>query len=115
MDTYLKHFQLLVLCMSLGILSSFGNPRILKGTIFRNGKPASGVLVSVHKSKATYFTSFDGKFTLKADSKSEWIKLSYNNLETKVAIDPNGSDYIDLELNSEKKIKEPEQSGKTKP
>lgn len=115
MDTYLKRFQLLVLCMSLGILSSFGNPRILKGTIYRNGKPASGILVSVHKSKATYFTSFDGKFTLKADSKSEWIKLTFNDQETKVAIDPNGSDYLDLELNSEKKIKEPAESGKTKP
>jgi hypothetical protein len=103
------------LCIALGILSSFGNPRILKGTIYKNGKPASGILVSVHKSKATYFTSFDGKYTLKADSKSQWIKLTFNNQETKIAIDPNGSDYLDFELNSEKMRIEPAESGKTKP
>ncbi|MEI7830702.1 MAG: hypothetical protein WCI31_13080 [Prolixibacteraceae bacterium] len=115
MDIYLKRFQLIVLVLALGSLSSFGNPRVLKGTIYRNGKPASGVLVTVHKSKATYYTSFDGKYTLKADSKSEWIKLTFNNQETKIAIDQNGSDYLDFEINSDQKIIVPSESGKTKP
>jgi hypothetical protein len=115
MDIYLKRYHLLVLCLVLGSINCFGNPRILKGTIYWNGKPASGVLVTAHKSKATYYTSFDGKYTLKADGRSEWIKLTSNNQETKIAIDPNGSDYLDFELNSDKKTIESADTGKAKP
>jgi hypothetical protein len=95
------------LFMALASLSSFGNTRVLKGTIYWKGKPASGVLVSVHKSKATYYTSFDGKFTLKADGKSEWIKFTFNNQDTKITLDPNGSDYLDFELNPTNQVLEP--------
>ncbi len=115
MDNHLKRFQVLALCLAFLSLSSFGKAKVLQGTIYRKGKPASGVLVTVHKSKASYYTSFDGKYKLKADSKSEWIKLTFNNQETKIAIDPNERDYLDFELNSDNKMGATSESAKTKP
>ena len=94
----LRRFQLFALCFICGILISNASPRVLKGTVYHNGKPASGVLVTVHKSRGTYFTSFDGKYELKADTKSQWIKFTFNDQSTKLDIDPNGSDYIDCDL-----------------
>jgi hypothetical protein len=109
----LRRFQLLALCYSFGILSINAIPRVLKGTVYHNGKPASGVLVTVHKSRATYFTSFDGKYELKADTKTRWIKFTFNDQSTKLNIDPNGSEYIDCDLSAEKKLAVPAVTIKT--
>lgn len=69
--------------------------RILKGTVYQSGKPAKGVKVTVDRSKSSYFTSFDGKYEVKADKKSKWIMFSFPDKEAKINLDPNGSDYID--------------------
>ena len=97
----------------LWILSINASPRVLKGAVYYNGKPASGVLVTVHKSRATYFTSFDGKYELKADTKSKWIKVTFNDQSTKLDIDPNGSDYIDCDLSAKKRLAVPAGTVKT--
>jgi hypothetical protein len=70
--------------------------RIVKGTVSQNGKPASGVLVTVHKSRASYFTSFDGKYELKVNSKSLWIRFTLAGTAIQKEIEPNGSDYLDV-------------------
>lgn len=111
----LRRFQLLALCFTFGILSINASPRILKGTVYHNGKPASGVLVTVHKSRATYFTSFDGKYELKADTKSKWIKFTFSDQSTKLDIDPNGSEYIDCDLPVKNKLAVPSGTVKTSP
>ena len=112
---FLRRFQLFALCFTFGILSINASPRVLKGTVYHKGKPASGVLVTVDKSSATYFTSFDGKYELKADTKSQWIKFTFNNQSTKLEIDPNGSDYIDCDLSAKSKSVVPSGTVKTNP
>lgn len=102
METYLKRFRFFTLLFFLGSLSLYGNPRVIKGTISRDGKPLSGALVTVHKSKTSYFTSFDGKYEVKADSKSKWIKYSFSGQAFKKELDPNGSDYLDFQFPSRK-------------
>ncbi len=111
----LRRFQLFAFCFTFGILSINASPRVLKGTVYRNGKPASGVVVTVHKSRATYFTSFDGKYELKADTKSQWIKFTFNDQSTKLDIDPNGSDYIDCDLSAKSKSAVPVGTIRTNP
>ena len=92
---------ILLFACSLPGLSAPG--RVVKGTVSRDGKPASGVLVTVHKSKSSYFTSFDGKYEVKTKPKSRWISFASAETETKKELDPNGSDYLDVQLTSEKK------------
>ncbi len=96
MKSFLKYLQLVFLLLSFGFIFISANPRIIKGTVYRDGKPASGVLVTAHKSKHEYFTSFDGKYQLKADLKSKWIKFTFHDKEEKLEIDANSGDIIDF-------------------
>lgn len=96
MKKYLRPFQLLLLLLCFGFLSVDGHPRIIKGTVYRDGKPASGVHVTAHKAKRDYFTSFDGKYELKADLKSKWIKFKFIDKEETIELDANSGDIIDF-------------------
>jgi len=100
METFLKRLRILALLFAFGTVSLYGTTRIIKGTIYRDGKPVSGALVTVHKSKTSYYTSFDGKYEVKADSKSTWIKYSFAGQVIKQELDPNGSDYLDFHFPS---------------
>ena len=95
MKSFLKPFQLLFLFMILGIVSATAHQRIIKGTVYLDGKPAKGVKVTAHKTKDSYFTSFDGKYELRAELKTRWIKFSFTDKEIKLDIDPKSDDYID--------------------
>lgn len=112
MKYHFRPYQLLFLLLSFGFLSIAAHPRIIKGTVYRNGKPASGVQVSAHKAKRDYFTSFDGKYEIKADMKSKWIKFTFNDKEEIINLDANVSDIIDFgapvvkgEVNTEPPVK----------
>lgn len=96
METFLRPFQLFVLLFALGILSASAHPKVIKGTVYRNGKPASGIHVTVDKSTDSYFTSFDGKYELKAKLESKWIKFTFPDKEEKLGVDLNRSDIIDF-------------------
>jgi hypothetical protein len=98
MGPILRRFQLFTLIFVFGILGLSASTRIIKGTITKEGKPVSGALVTVHKSKSSYFTSFDGKYEVKAESRSKWIKYSFSGLEYKKELDPNSGDYVDFQL-----------------
>lgn len=78
------------------------HPRMIKGVVYCEGKPAKGVHVTVHKSKASYFTSFDGKYQVNAENKSKWIKFSLADREFVKELDPNESDYLDVQFPSKK-------------
>ena len=88
--------RLFVFLFIFGVLTGSAHPRIIKGTVYRDGKPASGVHVTVHKSTDSYFTSFDGKYELKAAQKSRWIKFTFPDREVKLEITKSGSDIIDF-------------------
>lgn len=50
--------------------------RVIKGIVYREGKPAAGITVEAHKG-GTMMTSFDGKYEVAADPKSKWIKFTF--------------------------------------
>jgi len=76
----------------------------VKGTVSRNGKPVSGVLVTVHKSKSSYYTSFDGKYEVKTDPKSLWICFTLAGIATKIALDPHSDGYLNVVLTADNKV-----------
>lgn len=96
MKSHLRPFQLFLLLVTFAFLNVAAHPRIIKGTVYRDGKPASGVQVTAHKAKHGYFTSFDGKYELKADMKSKWIKFTFHDKEEKIDLDANSGDIIDF-------------------
>lgn len=49
--------------------------RVIKGTVYMEGEPASGVTVEAHKG-SSMMTSFDGKYEVTADPKSKYLKFT---------------------------------------
>ena len=93
-----KLFLVVILILIVGVAGVMAQSRIIKGTVYNvDGKPASGVNVSAHRmSGKPYFTSFDGKYELKIDAKSKYIKFNFQDREEKVDIAGNTSDVIDF-------------------
>ena len=69
--------------------------RVIKGTVYRGGKPAAGVVVEAHKSSAQFYTSFDGKYEIPADPKSKYLKFTFPDEVRKLDIEGNSSNQID--------------------
>lgn len=113
MQTFLKRLQLGTLFFFFGIMSISAYPRVIKGTVYRNGKPASGVRVTAHRSANSYFTSFDGKYELKASLKTKWIIFKFPDKEEKLKIDVNSGDIIDFGVPSTSVLPGTTQPGKT--
>jgi hypothetical protein len=115
MGKKLKSFLLFILLFSFGILGISAHPRLIKGTVYRDGEPASGVLVTAHKSASSYFTSFDGKYELKVSPKTRWIKFKFpDKKEGKINIDTKSSDIIDFGVPAKKALPGTTQPGKIK-
>lgn len=67
-------FALIVLAGVYGTLAQ----RVIKGTVYMDGKPAAGVTVEAHKG-SNMMTSFDGKYEVTADPKSKYISYTFIN------------------------------------
>ncbi len=96
MKTRFKSFISLILIFAIGIAGAMAQPRVIKGTVYRDGKPASGVTVTAHKADGSFFTSFDGKYELNADMKSKWIKFAFPDKEERIDIEGNTNEVIDF-------------------
>jgi len=98
MKSKYKSFMVVILIFIVGVAGVMAQPRTIKGTVYNvDGKPASGVNVSAHRlSGSPYFTSFDGKYEIKVDSKSKYIKFVFPDREEKVDIEGNTSNVIDF-------------------
>lgn len=59
-----------------GLATVVDAQRVVSGTIYREGKPAAGVTVEMNRGTKA-FTSFDGKYEVKGDDKSKWIKFTF--------------------------------------
>ncbi|MCG6189017.1 tetratricopeptide repeat protein [Maribellus maritimus] len=66
--------------------------KVFKGTVYRDGEPAAGVTVEVHRG-GDMMTSFDGKYELQGDEKSKWIRFTFIDDTEKIDI-PENSDGI---------------------
>lgn len=98
MNILLRITLLITLVSSMGKLYAIENHKILKGTVFQNGKPAKGVHVTVDKSRSSYFTSFDGKYEVRVAKKSKWIKFQLGEKKVIINIDSSRDGYLDCEL-----------------
>jgi len=76
--------------------------RVIKGTVYKDGEPAAGINVEVHRG-GSMMTSFDGKYEVEADAKSKWIKFTSIALdETKrLDLDENSPDVINFPFTGE--------------
>ena len=76
--------------------------RTIKGTVYRDGKPAAGVVVEAHKSSAQFYTSFDGKYEIAADPKSKYMKFTWPDGEIRrLEIEGNESNTINFNYNGD--------------
>ena len=92
----------LVLLMSVSAVAQ----RVITGTVYREGKVAAGITVEAHKSSDTYMTSFDGKYEIKADAKSKFLKFTYIDDSRKFDIEGNKSNVIDFSFDGKLPVKE---------
>lgn len=67
-------FALIVLVAVTGSMAQ----RVIKGTVYMDGKPAAGVTVEAHKG-SSMMTSFDGKYEVTADPKSKYLNFTFIN------------------------------------
>lgn len=70
--------------------------RVIKGTVFLNGEPASGITVGAHKSSDSYFTSFDGKYEIKVHAKTKYLKFSFLDETKKLNIEGQDGDTFNF-------------------
>ena len=77
--------------------------RVIKGTVYRGGNPAAGITVEAQRgSKA--MTGFDGKYEVKAASKTKWLKFTYVNQSKRYDIPVNSGDEIDFYFDNIKPV-----------
>ena len=57
--------------------------RVVKGTVYREGKPGAGITVELHRG-GSMMTSFDGQYELTGDAKSKWIRFTFLNESKRV-------------------------------
>ena len=94
--------SLAILVLMLLLTGGFGQPRIIKGTVYaKDGKRVAGVMVTADKSKGKYFTSFDGMYEINAKIKSKWLKFTFPDREEKMNIEGITRDVIDFGNNIE--------------
>ena len=71
--------------------------RVIKGIVYTpEGKPASGVLVTADHSKDKFYTSFDGAYLIRIDSKTAYLKFKFRDREEKLDIAGNKSNVINF-------------------
>jgi tetratricopeptide (TPR) repeat protein len=74
--------------------------RVVKGTVYMDGKPAAGITVEVHKGGGM-MTSFDGKYELEADAKSKYIRFTFIDESKKLEIEGKSGNVFDFAYTGE--------------
>lgn len=86
------------LTLVLGFMVSYSGvaQRVIKGTVYREGKVQAGVTVGAHKTNETFMTSFDGLYEITVPSNSKYLTFNFINDKRKVDIEDNQSNVIDF-------------------
>ncbi|QZE13508.1 tetratricopeptide repeat protein [Halosquirtibacter laminarini] len=85
MKAIFKRTLMLLLAVTISGAAALAQKKI-SGVVYKDGKPAAGVEVSAHKSKDTFYTSFDGKYELTISSKTKYIRFAFPEKEEKLDI-----------------------------
>ncbi len=93
----LSRMAFLFALIVIATINSAMAQKTIKGTVYMDGEPASGVTVEAHKG-SSMFTSFDGKYEVTVDSKSKNIKftLMATGESKKIDLDENSPTEIDF-------------------
>ena len=70
--------------------------RVIKGTVYREGKLAAGVTVEAQKSTESFMTSFDGKYEIKVPAGSKYLTFTFINDKRRVSLENNPNEVIDF-------------------
>lgn len=74
--------------------------RVIKGTVYMDGKLAAGITVEAHKG-GSMMTSFDGLYEIEADAKTKWIKFTFIDEVQKYEIIDKPGDVFDYAFTGE--------------
>ncbi|SHJ87226.1 hypothetical protein SAMN05444280_13620 [Tangfeifania diversioriginum] len=91
---------LLITAVAFSAATTLQAQRVVKGTVYRDGEPAAGITVEVHRG-GTMLTGFDGQYELEAHEKSKWIKFTYINDTKKLDIDDKQGNVFDFAWSGE--------------
>lgn len=75
--------------------------RVIRGTIYREGKVAAGVNVEAQKSKETMMTSFDGKYHITVPERSKYMKFTFIDDSRKVDIPSDTTTVLNFSFDGE--------------
>lgn len=94
--------RITLLFASIAILavSTSQAQRVIKGTVYMDGKPAAGVTVEAHKG-GSMMTSFDGKYEVEADAKTKWLKFTFIDESKKLEIAGKSGNNFDFAFTGE--------------
>jgi tetratricopeptide (TPR) repeat protein len=87
--------SLLMASLVLAAVTTIQAQRVIKGTVYREGKPAAGVTVEAHRG-GSMMTSFDGKYELEASDKTKWIRFTFINESERLDISDKTGDVFDF-------------------
>lgn len=87
---------LLALAFAVMVTSAAVAQRVIKGTVYREGKLAAGVTVEGQKAKAPMMTSFDGLYEISVPENCKYIKFTFIDETKKLDIEGNTSNVIDF-------------------
>ncbi|MCT4673134.1 MAG: hypothetical protein ACPGSG_07260 [Prolixibacteraceae bacterium] len=93
MKAIFRSTLMLMIAFSLSSVAALAQKKIT-GVVYKEGKPAAGVEVSAHKSKDTYFTSFDGKYELTISAKTKYIRFTFPDKEERLDIQGKDGDVF---------------------
>lgn len=91
-------FASFMLIIFMADINSALAQRVIKGTVYREGKFAAGVTVEGQKGKLPYMTSFDGIYEINVPANCKFIKFTWiaDDLSKKLDIEGNTSNVIDF-------------------
>lgn len=92
---FIKSIFLTLVFGSLVVYTAIAQ-RVIKGTVYREGKVQAGVTVGAHRTSQTFMTSFDGLYEITVPINSKYLTFNFIHDKRKLDIENNTSDVIDF-------------------
>jgi tetratricopeptide (TPR) repeat protein len=92
----LVHRSIVIALLVLSFTAGSYAQRVIRGTVYRGGKPAAGVTVEVHHGEQSGFTDFDGKYSVATDDKAKWIRFTFLEESKRLDLTESSGNEIDF-------------------
>lgn len=77
----------------VGVVINANAQRVVKGIVYREGKPAAGIEVEIHRNSQKVLTGFDGAYEVKGDDKSKWIRFTFIDESKRIDLPEGVNEY----------------------